>query len=171
MFKLNNNLLPEICIDMFTKNSNIHNYSTRTRNCFHIPKIKTNLCKNSIRFQGAIVGNLFMKNINSNCTIPTYKYRVKNFLRNTILIGLWWLIFKKHKIHVLSKMFPGITSDYYQIFFDKHAAMTMSSIKYVLQLIYSYSVYSQFQYIFVFFVHLIYCFIFVLYSVHHAFFL
>ena len=88
MFKLNNNLLPEICIDMFTKNSNIHNYSTRTRNCFHIPKIKTNLCKNSIRFQGAIVGNLFMKNINSNCTIPTYKYRVKNFLRNTILIGL-----------------------------------------------------------------------------------
>ena len=83
MYKLDNNLLPNVCNDMFTRNSRYHNYSTRIKDSFHIPKVKTNLYKHSIRYQGAIIGNYFIKNIESNCSIITYKCRLKEFLLST----------------------------------------------------------------------------------------
>ena len=73
MFKLNHDFLPKVCSEMFIKNSEVYSYETRSKHCFHVPFPKTNLLINSIRYQGVMIGNLFTKKVNSNCSIFTYK--------------------------------------------------------------------------------------------------
>ena len=80
MFKLYDNFIQGVCNDMFTRNILYLNYSTWNKDSFHILKVKTNLCEHSIRYQGAIIHNHFIKNIEFNCSIITYECRLKAYL-------------------------------------------------------------------------------------------
>ena len=50
MFKVYNNLLPEITEYHFTHNSSYHNYNTRNANNFHTPFHRTSTTQSSIFF-------------------------------------------------------------------------------------------------------------------------
>ena len=52
MFQFKNGLLPRTFDSKFALNSQVHNYDTRSSKLFHIPKIRTNICKFSLRYQG-----------------------------------------------------------------------------------------------------------------------
>ena len=52
MFQFKNGLLPRTFDSEFALNSQVHNNDTRSSKLFHILKIRTNICKFSLRYQG-----------------------------------------------------------------------------------------------------------------------
>ena len=51
MYLYKNRLLPERFNDMFSLNSDLHKYSTRTKNAFHLPYCRSNIMIFSLCFQ------------------------------------------------------------------------------------------------------------------------
>ena len=59
------NLLPTHIFQMFSINSNIHNYGTRNRNDFHLFKVNSAFVQKSVRFNFPVVWNYMPINIRS----------------------------------------------------------------------------------------------------------
>ena len=79
MFKYELNSLPDIFKHMFTKNRDIHKYSTRYCEHLNVPKVKTTVYKNTIKCTGVTLWNYFAKNIDYQCEITVFKSRLKIF--------------------------------------------------------------------------------------------
>jgi hypothetical protein len=79
MFNFHHGCTPDLFNNFFTYNRAVHNYNTRQRHCFHIPKVKTNLGKRCLRYEGPVVWNDVMKEIDVNCTLNTFKVKLKCF--------------------------------------------------------------------------------------------
>ena len=79
MFKYVKNTMPCLFHSMFTRNSEIHNYSTRQANYICTPYSRTHLMKCSIRGYGPNVWNNYL-HIDNNCTLNCYKKRIKQCL-------------------------------------------------------------------------------------------
>ena len=77
MYKFYHEKLPEFFKDMFHYNSSIHNYNTRQNSDVHVPLVKSNLMKMSIRYAGAIIWNKIIHLTSYSCTIETFKKKVK----------------------------------------------------------------------------------------------
>ena len=71
--------LPYIFNDMFYFNSSIHAYATRQSSEFHVPLVKTNYTKCSIRYAGVILWNQTVHSVPFDCTLPVYKKNLKQF--------------------------------------------------------------------------------------------
>ena len=80
MFKYVRSELPENFNDMYVKNVNVHNHKTRQGSYFHFPSVRTNVRKMVIAFQGILVWNNIAKYIDTECSILTFKKRLKKHL-------------------------------------------------------------------------------------------
>ena len=82
MYKYNLSLLPSMFQEMFTLNRDIHTYATRLSKHFHVPACRTNISKMSLRYQGSVFWNKLLVCIDIECSIGTFKKRVKANLMN-----------------------------------------------------------------------------------------
>ena len=80
MFKYIRHDLPDIFENMFIKNQNVHNYSTRQESMFHIPVIRTNTRKMSVPYQGALIWNEISQRLNYDCSFITFKKHLKRYI-------------------------------------------------------------------------------------------
>ena len=69
--------LPRLFDSIFRFNSNVHDYSTRQSIKLHVPIIKTDHTKSTIRYAGVILWNDYSKNVTLDCTIDTFKKNLK----------------------------------------------------------------------------------------------
>ena len=84
IFKLSNNLLPEISKGYFTYNNVYHNYNTRSANNFHIPFHRTSTTQSSIFYHGTILWNNLPTSIKNSKTLTQFKRQYKNHLFDVI---------------------------------------------------------------------------------------
>ena len=80
MFKFKNGLLLRTFDRKSALNSQVHNYDTRSSKLFHIPKIRTNICKFSLRYQGPRFYNSLSSDIQSARTMTSFVNGLKTSL-------------------------------------------------------------------------------------------
>ena len=80
MFNFSKGECPESFNNMFTVNSNVHNYSTRQNKSYHVPLFRYTLCQNVIRYKGVIIYNHIVKVVNVKHSILTLKNHTKKYL-------------------------------------------------------------------------------------------
>ena len=87
MYKYHHCLLPTVFHDYFVLNSNVHKHYTRSsaRNKYHLPSIKTNNRKFSIKFSGPTVWNNTSNRITSVASWTIFKEK----LRKSIITNYW----------------------------------------------------------------------------------
>ena len=61
MFRFYKSEVPELFVKFFNNNAETHDYFTRQHNHLHVPMIKSNLSKFTIRYRGVIIWNGIMK--------------------------------------------------------------------------------------------------------------
>ena len=77
LFKFYHKKLPRIFDNMFRFNSIIHDHFTRQSIELHVPIVRTNHTKSTIRYAGVILWNIFSKKLSLACTIDTFKKNLK----------------------------------------------------------------------------------------------
>ena len=99
MFRLHRGVVPDMFSDFFIRNAEIHDYSTRQRQHFHVPSERSNLGKFIIRYPGAIVWKLNLKlDINPDASEAVFFIKtIKKSITNGSLC-FWYLI--SHRIVV-----------------------------------------------------------------------
>lgn len=80
MFKYKNNLLPQSFKGIFTTNSEVHRYHTRSLHSFHIPSKRTKLAQFSISYQGPHFFNSLDKKIVNCNTYSSFTNTLKDYL-------------------------------------------------------------------------------------------
>jgi hypothetical protein len=80
MYKFSNSLLPDIFLSMFTTNKTVHRYDTRQAKKLHVPKANLTIVSRTIKFKGVNLWNRITEHIPDNCSIQSFKHRVKEFL-------------------------------------------------------------------------------------------
>ncbi len=80
MFKFANNLLPLIFENMFVQNTAICSYNTRQSNKLQIPKYKTTAIHKTICYTGVKLWNTIIDHLTINCTIFTFKWKLRKYL-------------------------------------------------------------------------------------------
>ena len=81
MYKMEMQLLPSLFSDIFVKNSDVHNYPTRHAHNLRVTcKHKTKLSEQSIRTAAISIWNHISVNLDNNCSICTFKYKLKKYL-------------------------------------------------------------------------------------------
>ena len=77
MYKFKKGLLPDIFNNLFTFNYEIHQHHTRQSSLIHVPKFKTLLSKNYIKYSGVLAWNNISNHVSDDVCIATFKKRVK----------------------------------------------------------------------------------------------
>ena len=80
MFSIRNNLTPIGFQDMFTLNSQIHRYNTRTSKAFHLPCIRTKLRQFSIKYHGPMIFSSLDSDIKEAYTYSSFSEKLKSHL-------------------------------------------------------------------------------------------
>lgn len=84
MFKLCNNMLPDLFHNYFTLNSSIHDYNTRNANNIHPPLNRVSITQSSIFYKGTVLWNNLNIDIKSSKTLRQFKRLYKQLLFDTI---------------------------------------------------------------------------------------
>ena len=89
MYKCYRRTLPSVFDNYFVRTQDVHSYNTRQASLFFdLPRVKTNYCKNGIRFRGPAIWNDIIRNkVSPDNSICTFKFNIKYLLLNDI-IGL-----------------------------------------------------------------------------------
>ena len=69
----------------FIRNKDIHSHNTRTADHFHIPIVKTDLGKTGIKYRGAVIWNIVIKD---GINIDVSEAVFKKFLRKLVNDGI-----------------------------------------------------------------------------------
>ena len=80
MFCFCNNQIHALFDSFLAHSYEFHAYNTRSAQYFHIPPVKTNLCKTGIRCRGALIWNEIIKKI---FILILHKTYLTNFLRKS----------------------------------------------------------------------------------------
>ena len=88
MYKFKSRSLPKAIQSMFTLNSTMHSYNTRSSSKFHIFGVQTNFFKSIVRHQGPILWNSL------NCLSPArnvfqFKKHLKKYLLTNNAVDNW----------------------------------------------------------------------------------
>ena len=78
MYKFSNKLLPSSFNNMFTTNSDNHNYDTRFASDFEYPNDKLAFGNKSIRYQGAKTWNNIPAHVKVSRSLSCFKCNYKN---------------------------------------------------------------------------------------------
>ena len=74
--------VPSLFKPLFQRNRELHNYSTRTADHFHILLVKSDLGKTGIRFRGAVIWNSILNGgINPEVSETVFKKFLKKWLQ------------------------------------------------------------------------------------------
>ena len=92
MHKLVNAQLPNIVNDMFVLNQSIYNYNTRSSMKYHVPINRLTVCQKHIKYMGVIAWNFISDVINCNCSKFTFRKRLKKYLLNNDIPGIFSII-------------------------------------------------------------------------------
>ena len=85
MYKLSKNDLPDIFLHMFKRNYSIHNYPTRQRDDYHLPRTRTIFAKKTIMYAGPKYWNDLPIELAGCLSLSTFKYKLRhNSLNNYI---------------------------------------------------------------------------------------
>ena len=79
-YKFMKGIAPPLIDNITNRNSNIHNYQTRQHNRLHIPVCRTTMMSRTFRHKGVQTWNNLIDNVDSNCTFPSYKKKLKYYL-------------------------------------------------------------------------------------------
>ena len=80
MYCYHYSLLPPSFFNLFRTNSQIHSYSTRTANNYHVHQCRTNLKKFTILYQGPKIWNSLPTTITTLSSFPNFKKKLLEFL-------------------------------------------------------------------------------------------
>ena len=83
MYMYFNHQLPTLFSNLFTLNSNYHNYNTRHQSDIRIPLFKYKLCRQSINLYGPKLWHSIPPFIKASPTLQTFKRKFKDFLINS----------------------------------------------------------------------------------------
>ena len=112
MYKYSQSLLPNIFNGFYTFNYSVHDYNTRQRHYLHVPIARTDMRTRTVRFKGVLTMNYFSPLIDRNCSVYTYKKKLKQYILSngvTTLVdwyadNLYFAIFVVNLWHFLSNM-------------------------------------------------------------------
>ena len=82
MFKYTKGVLPQVFIDFFQYNRNLHSYPTRTRNNIHLNNPKLLLAHKSLRHHGPDVWNALPDHIKYVPFFKSFKRKMKENIIN-----------------------------------------------------------------------------------------
>ena len=82
MVQLSNNELPDVFLHMFKRNRAIHDYPTRQRDVYHLPRTRTLFAKRTIMFIGPRYWNDLPEEISHCLSLFSFKRKFKEFLLN-----------------------------------------------------------------------------------------
>ena len=80
MFKVFHECVPAVFSELFTFNHDIHSYETRQAQKLHVPIARTNYMSRCISVKGVQIWNKLHDHVNYNCSLLTYKVKLKIFL-------------------------------------------------------------------------------------------
>ena len=102
MFRYYNGKIPDIFQNIFMMNSDIHDHYTRQSGSYHIPKVKNNQGKWSIRYRGVIVWNTILSlKINPETSEAVFAKTVKKCIMNQSL-SLWLFYICWYKLRFIT---------------------------------------------------------------------
>jgi len=79
MFSLRTNLLPGKFTDFCIYNYQLHNYNTRSKSLFHLPKAKTNIRQFSFRYLGPTFYNSLPDQVKNSKSYATFTKHAKSY--------------------------------------------------------------------------------------------
>ena len=78
MHKLHYGLVPNVFNDYFTCNRSVHEYNTRLREGFHVPKIGNDYGKRTLKYNGCLLWNkIILLNVNFDCSLASFKHKIR----------------------------------------------------------------------------------------------
>ena len=83
MYKFSSNNLPDIFLEMFIRNNSVHNYPTRQRDAYHLPRTRTIFAKKTIMYTGPKYWNDLPSEVTSSLTLSSFKYKLKQLILNS----------------------------------------------------------------------------------------
>ena len=72
--------MPTVFDDMFNYNQNIHLYATRQSKALHVPMCRSLITSKTIRYKGVSIWNIIIKCIELNCSLFTFKRKLRHYL-------------------------------------------------------------------------------------------
>ena len=85
MYKYANNLISLAINDLFTTNSDVHNYTTRQIHLLHVNKININIYSISFGNTSSRIWNAMQSEFEVNVSISTFKISFKMYLQEHLL--------------------------------------------------------------------------------------
>ena len=82
MFKVFHKDTPVVFSNVFTRNSDVHEYETRQFDQFHVPIARTNYMQRAISIKGVSIWNKLSHKVNHDCSLLSYKVALKRYLIN-----------------------------------------------------------------------------------------
>ena len=80
MYRIHHDVAPVSFDNMFVRNSQIHNYDTRSRSKYHVPAFNLDTMKLSIRVKGVYIMNFVNSNVDAFCSFASFKISLRKFL-------------------------------------------------------------------------------------------
>ena len=78
MHKLHYGLVPNVFNDYFTCNRSVHEYNTRLREGFHVPKIGNDYGKRTLKYNGCLLWNkIILLNVNFDCSLASFQHKIR----------------------------------------------------------------------------------------------
>ena len=111
MYKLYHGLMPSIFQCMFAVNSATHDYGTRQKDHYKVPKVKLEVVKNSVRYRGVIIWNMILQNIDIATSLQSFKFHLRQGILSTLITSvspneMWHSSCKQ--ISLLAKLNPSL---------------------------------------------------------------
>ena len=84
MFQLTHNEIPYTCslATIFSRNINVHSYSTRQASHYHIPFTRIHLAQKSIKYDGPKLCNSLNTPLTNHKNLNSFKYNFKRLILN-----------------------------------------------------------------------------------------
>ena len=83
MHKLSTNELPEVFLQMFTRNNSVHNYPTRQHDAYHLPRTRTIFAQKTIMFTGPKYWNDLPQDVRGCLSLYPFKRKLRMHLLNS----------------------------------------------------------------------------------------
>ena len=85
-----------ICVHLFTSifqcmfavNSATHDYGTRQKDHYKVPKVKLEVVKNSVRYRGVIIWNMILQNIDIATSLQSFKFHLRQGILRTLITSV-----------------------------------------------------------------------------------
>ena len=88
MYKLYHGYMPSIFQCIFVVNRATHEYGTRQKDHYKVPKFKLQVVKNSVRYRGVIIWNMILQNIDITTSLQTFKFHLRQGILSTLITSV-----------------------------------------------------------------------------------